>query len=895
MRIVTLISFAFFCILHITAQVDYDTIPQLQVGYTETDMRTMGGAVDKVDAQQMKKGLVISPLDALSGQAAGVQVQRGSNQEAMVSAVRVRGTTSLTGGNDPLVIIDGVASDLATLSTIYPADIESFTILKDASETAQYGSRGASGVIEVATKKGKEGKFHISYEGNMGFESVYKKIDMLSADQFREAAKNMDLDIYDGGSSSIFQDAITRTGTIQNHHVAFGGGNESSNYRISLGVTDHKTVIKTNSMKNYIAKLDISQKAFDNKVTFDLGMFGSIQKTSKMQDLWKFFYSAAAFNPTIKNGKNQQGKYEGVPEAVWIANPSALLNMDDDEDYGHFSVHLKAKANLGWGIMMTLFGSYSYNTDNNAHYYPTYVVGNGEAYRADSRTEEMITRISFDKLFNFKKSSLKLFALAERQSSKNKGFNVTVTNFSTDEFGYHNISAGATRPWNGTGSFYQDDHLNSFLFTGQYTFLDRYSITANARTDGSSKVGKNNRWGFFPSVSASWTIWDKTLPHEQSLGKQNSIVDYLKLRFGAGLSGNLGGIDAYNSLQLLKPNGIVYVPTNESYTTLAFVRNANPDLKWETKRSFNVGLNFAMWDRRVVLTLDYYRTKVKNMLYLYDVPVPPFTYDKMLANLGAMQNSGFEAGFGITPLRNADMELSIGVNMSMERNKLLSLDGYYNGELLTAPKESGIADLHGAGFHGSSGVVSSVVGQPLGVFFLPHCTGLTTDENGAKHYQLTEEKYNCGQAMPKMRMNANIAFRYKQWDIAAQINGAFGHKIFNGTALTYMNMLSLPYYNVMEDAPKMNIQDQSISDYWLESGDFLHLDYITIGWNVPCSNKYVQKLRLSVSVNNLFTITGYSGLTPLINSSVVNGTLGVDDKNSFPPYRTFSFGLGIHF
>lgn len=895
MKIVTLFCFAFLYFIPISAQLDADTIPQLKVGYSETDLRAMGGAVDKVDAQQLKKGLVISPLDALSGQAAGVQVQPGSNQEAMVSAVRVRGTTSLTGGNDPLVIIDGVAADLATLSTIYPADIESFTILKDASETAQYGSRGASGVIEVATKKGKEGKFHISYEGNVGFESVYKNLNMLSADIFRETAKNLNLDIYDGGASTNFQDVITRTGTIQNHHVAFGGGNESSNYRISLGVTDHKTVIKTNSMKNYIAKLDISQKAFDNKVTFDLGMFGSIQKTSKMQDMWKFFYSAATFNPTIKNGKNQDGTYDNVPEAVWIANPSAMLNMDDDEDYGHFSVHLKTKANLGWGIMMTLFGSYSYNTDNNAHYYPTYVVGNGEAYRADSRTEETITRISFDRLFKFRNSSLKLLALSERQSSRNKGFNVTVTNFSTDEFGYHNISAGATRPWDGTGSFYQDDHLNSFLFTGQFTILDRFSITANARTDGSSKVGKNNRWGFFPSVSASWTIWDKTLPHEQALGKQDAIVDYLKLRLGAGRSGNLGGIDAYNSLQLLKPNGIVYLSTNEASTTLAFVRNSNPDLKWETKRSFNVGMNFAMWDRRVVLTLDYYKAKVKNMLYLYDVPVPPFTYDKMLANLGAMQNSGFEAGFGITPLRNEDMELNIGVNMSMERNKLLSLDGYYNGELLTAPKSSGLADLHGAGFHGSSGVVSRVVGQPLGVFILPHCTGLTTDENGARHYQLTEETYNCGQAMPKMRMNASIAFRYKQWDIAAQINGAFGHKIFNGTALSYMNMLSLPNYNVMEDAPRMNIQDQSISDYWLESGDFLHLDYITIGWNVPNPRKYVQKLRISVSVNNLFTITGYSGLTPLINSSVVNETLGVDDKNSFPPYRTFSFGLGIYF
>ena len=539
----------FLCFGIVKAQIREDSldIPQFDIGYSQINIRNMAGAVDKVDAEQMKKGLVISPLDALSGQAAGVQVQSGANQEAMVSAVRVRGTTSLTGGNDPLVIIDGVASDLTTLSTIFPADIESFTILKDASETAQYGSRGAAGVIEVATKKGKEGKFHISYEGNVGFEKVYKKLNMLSADQFRRAAKQLNVDIYDGGASTNFQDAVIRTGSVQNHHVAFGGGTESSNYRISVALTDHKAVIKPNSMRNYIAKLNITQKAFDNKVTFDLGMFGSIQKTSRNQDLWKFF--------------------ESIPETVWIANPSALLEMKDDEDYGHFNMHLKMKADVGWGVLMTFFGSYSYNTDNVAHYYPTFVVGKGEAYRADTRNEEIITRLSFEKNFNFKNSDLKLMALAEGQANKNKGFHVTVTNFSSDNFGYHNISAGTDRPWNGTGSFYQDDELRSFLFNGQYTLADRYSINANLRTDGSSKVGKNHKWGFFPSVSASWAIWDKTLSREVMMGKENAFVDYIKLRMGYGLSGNLGGIDAYNSLQLLKPNGIVPAQNNNSFIT----------------------------------------------------------------------------------------------------------------------------------------------------------------------------------------------------------------------------------------------------------------------------------------------------------------------------------------
>ena len=262
----------------------------------------ISGAIEKVTEDRMNKGLVNSSLDALSGQAAGVQVQ-SNNGEAMLSAVRVRGTTSLTGGNDPLVIIDGVQSDINTLSTIYPADISSFTILKDASETAQYGSRGAAGVIQVETKKGKGEKFHISYNANVGFESIYKNLHMLNAHQFRSAANNLRLSIIDMGYNTDFTKAPTRTGVVNNHHIAFEGGNETANYRASVGIQDHRTVIKNNKLSNYIAKLDVTQLAFDNRLTIELGLFGSVQKTDRIPSTQKLFYSAATFNPTFPAGR----------------------------------------------------------------------------------------------------------------------------------------------------------------------------------------------------------------------------------------------------------------------------------------------------------------------------------------------------------------------------------------------------------------------------------------------------------------------------------------------------------------------------------------------------------------------------------------------------------------
>ena len=339
-------SILLICLMAITAvkaQTSINDSTTVRIGYSKGSKNTVAGAIDQLTEKRMNKGLITSSLDYLSGQAAGVQVASSGNQEAMVSAVRVRGTTSLTGKNDPLVIIDGVTADLAILSTIYPADIESFTILKDASETAQYGSRGAAGVIEVATKRGKNQKFHIAYDGNIGFESVYKRMEMLDANEFRQTADRLGLSYIDMGYNTNFNKAIERTGFVQNHHIAFGGGTETANYRASVGMMEHNTVIKSKGNQNYIAKLDIMQLAFDNHLTVELGMVGSLQKVSYLPFQQKLLYSAATFNPTFPDTKNAEGQYDQVPEALWISNPLALLEMKQNEDNGHFNIHMKAK------------------------------------------------------------------------------------------------------------------------------------------------------------------------------------------------------------------------------------------------------------------------------------------------------------------------------------------------------------------------------------------------------------------------------------------------------------------------------------------------------------------------------------------------------------------------
>ena len=857
------------------------------------------GSVDVVSQRRMNKGILTTALDALNGQAAGVNISNADNRMAQLSSVRVRGTTSLTGGNDPLIIIDGVYSDLSTLSTIYPADIESFAILRNAAETAQYGSRGASGVIEVTTKKGKGAAFHISYDGSLGIESVYKNIEMLNAQQYMAAAQELGLSYKDFGSDTDFPEAITRTGLIQNHHIAFSGGGETSSYRASLAYMDHKAVIDTKGTNNFVAKLDITQQAFNNHLNIDFGVFGSSQKPNGIFDEQALFYSAAVQNPTI--GRDERSKNGNASE---INPPRTVLSEKNDTKSMNFDTHLKLTIRLPYDLRLILRGSYNFNNTENGQFCPTWIWAQGQAYRGQHKSEDWLVNATLDWSHQWGIHALSLEALGEYQKSRRTGFWTLVKGFTSNDFGYNNLAAGSIRPYGGTGSDYADPALGSFMASASYTFLDRYSLSASVRTDGSSMMAKGNRWGTFPSVSANWDVMN-----EPFMKNVRPLVSMLKLRTGYGITGNLGAITSYTTLNTMQPVGVV--PINGSSTiTLGSLRNANPDLKWEKRASWNIGADFGMFNNRLLLTLEYYYSKTTDMIYDYDVPVPPFTYNKLLANIGSMQNSGIELGLGFTPIQKKDMELNVNINISWQKNKLLSLSGYYQDYYLSAANVTPIGGLNGAGQHGgNANVLYQIVGQPLGVFYLPHCKGIVDRGNGYKMYDIEDlnndgtidlsdnggDRYIAGQATPKMTLGSNISFRYKDFDVSMQMNGAFGHKIFNGTSLAYNNLSSFPDYNMMKGAPERRIVDQNVSDYWLESGDYLNFDYLTVGWNVPVKSPYISALRLSVSVNNLATITSYSGLTPMINNYIVSSTLGIDDKRSYPCFRTWSMGVSIQF
>lgn len=897
--------------IEVILQEDMELLDEVVViGYATGSTRTISGAVEKVGREDMNAGVIVNPLDALKGKVAGVNIQKTGGDPTAGSAIRIRGTTSLSGGNDPLVVIDGVFGDLALLNALSPSDIESFTILKDASETAQYGSRGASGVIVVTTQKGKAGTKSINYDGTFGVEDVYKTINMLNADGYRAAVESMGYaNALDKGANTNFMQEMLQTGYTQNHRISFGGGTAETNFRASLGVIDQKGIIKNNSMRNYTAKIDGSQLFFDNKLKLDLGMFGSKRESRYVNDYQKTFYSAASFNPTFPNTQNDDGTWPEDPNANEVDNPLGRLTISDKEDNAYLSTNGRLTWAINDNLNFSAFGSYTYNAKENMNYIPTNIKqgvreGRGKAYRGMNKSNILMGNISLNYKKMFQNSRLDALALIEGQNYNYTGFGANARGFDTNFFGYDNLAAGAVVKYGDVSSYKNGYSLNSFLGRVNYMYANRYIATVNMRFDGSSKLGENNKWGFFPSASLAWVM------SEESFLKDINEINEIKWRVGYGRTGNQDAISAYNSLLLMGPSGLTSVngvPT----VTYGYNRNANPDLRWETKDMFDVGMDASFFDRKLTATIDYYYSRTKDLLYNYDVPVPPFVHPKLLANLGEMENSGLEVSLGITPLRTEDMELTVSGNMAFQKNKLLSLSGTYMGQELNAAEYMQLARINGAGFQGGNTYVTyQVVGQPLGVFYLPKSNGIINDGLGSYSYNILNldedpainlnngaDRYFAGQAMPKVIMGTNISFRYKAFDIQTQMNGAFGHKIYNGTSLSYMNMNVFPTYNVLPDAPEKKIFDSTVTDYWLEKGDYLHIAYVTLGYNfnVEKMKNWVNSIRLTASVNNLHTFTNYSGLSPMINSTTVNEELGLDDKRFYPLSRTYSLGLSINF
>jgi TonB-linked SusC/RagA family outer membrane protein len=884
------------------------------VGYTTSSKHDISGAVEKLNSKDMNQGVVMNPADAMKGKISGVYIGQEGGSPSATPDIRIRGISSLSGGSSPLVIIDGIFSDVSVMRDLSPNDIESVSILKDASETAQYGSRGAAGVIVITTKKGKSGRQSIEYLGQIGINSVFKNLDMLKADQYRSNCKSLGLTFEDLGENTDWLKTVERnSGLTTSHNLAFSSGSDMSNMRIALGTSKRDGVVRNTDLTNYTVKFDGTQYAFDKKVKFELGFLGSQRKVNDLYNYYDFFFSASAFNPTYPSYR-VNGAWKENYTSNYLHNPSGELEITNNYENTSMLTHAKVTWTIINGLDFSAFGSYTYLNNDHKYYVPNDILAgkadNGRAYIYNGKDKNYMGNLQLSYVKDFGKSHINALILFEGQNYKSFWNSETAKGFETNYFKYNNLEAGANVSWGDNLSYNEKYTIISYMARLNYIWDNKYIATANFRRDGSSKLGSGNKWGTFPSASLAWVM------SNENFLKGYKWINNLKIRTGFGVTGNQDAISPYYSLSLMEPNGVTSVDGSK-VVTYGITSNSNPDLKWETKQTFDVGLDFSAFDSRLNLTVDYYLSKTKDMLYTYSVPVPPFTYTTLLANIGNMSNNGLDLNISGQIIKTKDFDFGSGLNLSFVKNKLNSLHGTYNGQELTTSKHIALTSMNTPGLTFNTGVTYLMEGEPVGTFYLPHCSGINEkgqyildDLNGDNTIDTGDngDRQVCGQALPKMYLGLNLNFRYRQWDLSTQFNGAFGHKIYNAAGMVYSNMSIFPTYNVLSTAPSLNngkgIYDVQISDYWLEKGDYLNFEYLSLGYNIPQNilekTKYIKNLRLSVSVNNICTITGYSGLTPMINSvaftaNSTDNSIGIANQSIYPLTRTYLFTLSVKF
>ena len=827
------------------------------IGYAVGNKRSVSGAVDRVTAKDMNLGYIATPIDAIRGKVPGMVISQDGGNVNAEPTVRIRGTSSLSGGNDPLVIIDGVFGSLEMLNTIAAQDIEEVTVLKDASETAQYGSRGAAGVIVVTTAKGKEGVSNITYNGQFGISHAYKQLQMLSPDEWRHVNQTLFSGVgKDLGASTNWMDWVQNSVYTQNNHtVSLTQATKKGSMRATFGINDRTGSVRNTGNTTYYGRFNSNLHGLNNKLSLEFNLSAIYRESKPGSNVWS---SAAVYNPTYPSERNPETGIWDIDNNVssMVVHPGEIMEYDLKNESTRINASARATYKIIDGLSLSAFGSFMYVNANNKAYYPNDVYayrGNrGRAQVSNRHGKDWMGNIQANYSKEFNKHAINALALVEGQSYYTFNSSVYTEGFDTNYFKYNNLAAGALLSYGNASSGAQKNTLLSYMARLNYMFDNKYVITVNARTDGSSKLGANHKWGFFPSASAAWII-----SNEEFMKKQK-IFSTLKLRAGYGVTGNQDAISPLNSLQVLSPNGISSY-NNQSVVTYAVASNANPDLKWETKYTFDIGLDFTMFNGRLRGTMDYFHSTTKDLLYTF------------------------------------------------LKNKLISLSGAYNGEALTTTDWVVVSSAGGSGLTANTAVTYMAEGYPVGIFRLPVHDGFNQASDGKKTYKFKDldgdgtidhsdsgDREILGQVVPKVNMNLNAQLRYKQFDLSVQFNGAFGHKIYNATHLNYNNLNLFPSYNVLKTAPDLGIYDIVHTSYWLEKGDYVNIEYITLGYNIPTKVfKVFSNARIALSCNNVATITGYSGLTPMINSASFQG--GVDSRNIYPINRTYTIQLILSF
>lgn len=909
---------------HVILKDDTELLDEVVViGYGSVKKDDLSGSVVAIKAEEMNKGAVTSPQELIMGKVPGLSVSQGDGAPGAGSTIRIRGGASLNASNDPLIVIDGipVSNDAApgtpnALATINPNDIETFTVLKDASATAIYGSRASNGVIIIQTKKGTQDKIKVSYSGTFTAKDPYKRIETLDAQSFREVmqaqypegtAQSADiqriLNVYPNQSTD-WQDAIYQTGLSTDQNIGIAGKAGFMPFRISLGYNTEKGTLKTSKYERYTGAVNLSPKFFDNHLSVDINVKGTINK-NRFADSGAVG-AAAFFDPTkpIYDEENRYNGYwnwgivQGAQADLATQNPLSLLY--DRNNHGttkrslgniqlDYKIHgledLHANLNLGYDVAKTTGRNFVNSNSVQSSLDKTFTgLGQGNTWNNLRRNHLLDFYMNYAKNIESIKSNFDIMAGYSWQHFYYANHDITYSN-PTEDLG---AKEGYTYDEN-ERHYIRDDHrripyenyLISFFGRLNYNFMDRYLLTATLRRDGSSRFSENNRWGLFPSAALAWTI-----SNEPFMKATENVLSKLKLRLGYGVTGQqeIGDYQYITSYSFSTNPNTTYLGT-----TLLKPNGYSPDLKWEQTTTYNVAIDFGFLNNRINGSIEYYQKHTKDLLNTISAAAGTNFINLITANVGKMKNKGVEANVNAIAIQSKDFTWEVGYNITWNDSKITKLTTTFNPDYQGI--DAGTNQKH-------------QVGEMPGTFYLYQ---QVYDENGKPIQNAFVDRNNDGQIteadrylthkspMAKVYMGFSSQFSYKKWDLGFNLRANFGNYVYNGVASG--NSTSNNYggkgfitnlYNGFQDTgfTLLNTSEQMASDYFLENASFLKMDNLTLGYSFQ--NLFAAKLsgRISASVQNVFTISKYSGLDP---------ECGAIDSNIWPRPRTYTIGLNLNF
>lgn len=889
------------------------------VGYGTMKKGDLTGAISGVSSKDLNKGLVSSPTQMLQGRVTGVNITNNGGEPGAGVTIRVRGSNSIRSGQDPLYVVDGVPLNISDdqqpaggsitgvgasgsknpLEFINPDDIDRIDVLKDASAAAIYGARGANGVIMITTKKGGQGKMKVTYSAYASLSWLPEKIDVMTADEYRQAAKTYGYNIVDGGTSTDWQDKIFRTSFSHSHNVTLSGGARGSSYRASLAYQDQQGIIKTSSEQKYNGRFYFSQKLLNDRLLLEFNTTVSRidnrrvpigQSGGSEGDL---ILSALRLNPTFPV-TSADGSYYQYSQTQ--RNPVAMLNLTRDKTQTDRAIfNATATLDLVKGL------KYKFNVAFDEMKASRKVEQKEELiYMDDGGTFDMNNVEAHNLLIeNYFTYNLNLhnthkfdFLLGHSyQRTRDYVYGYAETGFFIDDIGYrYDLSLSDKSDQISGTSNVTINELQSFFGRVNYNLLDRYLLTVNMRVDGSTKFGDNNRYGTFPSAAFAWRL------SEEPWIKRLNVFDNLKARVSWGITGNQE-IPSKISHALLGSTGksTIFGVNGNTVTGITLTRTPNPDLKWEKSEQWDLGLDFGFFGGRLNGSFDYFHKVTKDVLLQIPSASPaPTSY--VWRNISDMKiiNNGIEIGLNGVIIQTKDLRWDAGLNLSTAKNKIRDLPVEY----YTIGKPSG------PGFDNETAQIIKS-GYAIGTFWGRVFEGF--DKDGKSVYKkdadgnVVYEKIGCAQ--PDFTANLTTSVAWKNWDLQLNFNGVFGNDIYNNLANVEENRSFLgDGYNTTLKAANNTAEaignPAEYSSRYIEDGSYLRLASATLGYTFNLKpNNYISALRVYLTGNNLFCITSYSGYDPEVDAlRTTNGipTMGIG-WTQYPKARSFSLGMNIQF